>query len=77
MQFLHTSATGSLRAAVLTLTHEIFVRSASALDGTVRTGEPAFAPAGAARLQAGRSWSSTPYARRATPGPRGRHGTWR
>ncbi|MEW1653683.1 methyltransferase [Streptomyces sp. NPDC093707] len=41
-QFLRAGVPGSLREAVLMLTDDIFVRSSSALDETVRTGAPAF-----------------------------------
>ncbi|MFF2809036.1 methyltransferase [Streptomyces sp. NPDC058000] len=41
-QFLRAGVPGSLRDAVLMLTDEIFVRSSSALDHTIRTGTPGF-----------------------------------
>ncbi|MFE4019262.1 methyltransferase [Streptomyces sp. NPDC059101] len=41
-QFLRAGVPGSLRDAVLMFTDEIFVRSSSALDHTVRTGTPGF-----------------------------------
>ncbi|GGX39695.1 methyltransferase [Streptomyces noursei] len=41
-QFLRAGVPGSLRDAVLMLTDEIFVRSSSAFDETIRTGAPGF-----------------------------------
>ncbi|MFJ9415907.1 methyltransferase [Streptomyces sp. NPDC101227] len=41
-QFLRTDVPGSLHAAVLMLTDELFVRSSSGFEETLRTGEPAF-----------------------------------
>ncbi|MFF4694459.1 methyltransferase [Streptomyces chattanoogensis] len=41
-RLLRTDVPGSLHPAVMMLTDDLFVRSSSALDETIRTGEPAF-----------------------------------